>query len=93
MIVTRPSGVRHKDFVRTLRRSWPEFHRVKLDRNRIGGRMARWCRDYVETSGDTTILAYHSDGHEVWYFNDLTFATYFTLRWVTDAPASMEDMR
>ena len=93
MIVSRPSGVRHKDFLRTLKRSWPELHRVKLDRNQIGWRMSKWCCEYAETTGDDTIRAYHSDGHEVWYFNDLAFATYFTLRWVTDAPASMEVSR
>jgi hypothetical protein len=56
---------------------WKKFFRIRLGRRLESAEiieMRQWC-------GEQPCKFYHSDGGEVWYFDDLNTAIYFKLRW------------
>jgi hypothetical protein len=80
--VKRPMDMTHKDFMLMQKTEWNEFHRVII---------GKWNRDYhkekeIEWWCDKNIRNrwFHSEGFEVFYFEDFNSAVYFKLRWYSE---------
>lgn len=78
----RPADMSHKDFMLMQKAEWPEFHRVIL---------GRWSGNYHKTkeiewwAKDNVVGRwFHSERHEVYYFEDENSAIHFKLRWFSE---------
>lgn len=81
----RPTDMKHRDFMLMQKSEWTEFHRVKL---------GSWKSDYIKTkeiewwcNENCKGRWFHSDGYEVYYFEDNNSAIYFKLKWFSEIKA------
>lgn len=86
-LLKRPADTKHKDFMLMQKSEWTEFHRVKLgackwlwkwETYTKTKEIEQWCNENCKGRW------FHSDGYEVYYFEDRNSAIYFKLKWFSE---------
>ncbi len=82
----RPEDMSHRDFMLMQKAEWEDFHRVKIGRWPHNYHKAKeiewWCNENVVRRW------FHSDGYEVYYFENANSAMLFKLRWFSELVAN-----
>jgi hypothetical protein len=80
--LVRPPEMAHKDFMLMQKGEWTGFHRIVLGRWKKTYHLMKeiewWCNANVKDRW------FHSEGNEVYYFEDENSALYFKLKWFSD---------
>lgn len=78
----RPADSTHKDFMLMQKAEWNEFHRVIIGRWKGDYRKQKeiewWCNQSIHGRW------FHSEGREVYYFEEFNSAILFKLRWYSE---------
>jgi hypothetical protein len=84
--LVRPHDMAHKDFMLMQKHEWPEFHRIVIGRWTYNYHKQKeiewWCNE------NACGRWFHSEGHEVYYFESRNAAIHFKLRWFSEIAPS-----
>lgn len=78
----RPADMSHKDFMLMQKAEWSDFYRIRIGRWKNDYHKTKeiewWCNEQVKGRW------FHSEGYEVYYFEDENSAIHFKLRWFSE---------
>lgn len=80
--IVRPADMSHKDFMFMQKAEWDSFTRIVIGRWKYDYHTTKeiewWCNENMYGRW------FHSEGHEVYYFEHENSALYFKLKWYSD---------
>ena len=78
-LIHRPLDMNHKDFMLMQKTRWPHFTRVVIGLHKREHRQEKeiewWCNENLKGRW------FHSEAHEVYYFEDENSGLHFKLMW------------